>query len=119
YAVLDRVADDMAGLRRMLSDYLTKEKPVTAKDADLLQILGALRGLLEAVYGQRFTFRDEDRQPSGPVVAGAIDIEEVRGRAAAVRVGQVSGSVRIEAQAKVTRVGKGGEVVGADINRIG
>jgi hypothetical protein len=117
--VLDRVADDMAGLRRALSDYADGIRPVTASDEEFLAALDALRGLVEAVYGQRFTLRGESREPSGPVVTGVIDVQEVLGRAVAVRAGQVSGSANIRAEATARRVEEGGEVIGADIDRIG
>jgi hypothetical protein len=119
HKIFDLVADDMDVLHDMLFEYLANKKPVTPEDVHLIRIVSALRGLLEVVYEQRFTFKTEDRQPSGPVVTGAIDIEEVRGRAVAVRVGHVSGSAHIQARAKVARVGRGGEVVGTDIDRIG
>ncbi|MFD0684594.1 hypothetical protein [Actinomadura fibrosa] len=117
--VLDHVADEVAELRRRLSDYTDEIKPVTPADQDLLLILDALRGLLEAVYGQRFTFRGEDRQPSGPVIAGTINAEEVLGRAVAVRIGRVSGAADITGNAKVERIDKGAEVIGVDVDKLG
>jgi hypothetical protein len=118
FDAVERVEEQLRGLRKDLSDYADGIEPVDVKDANLLQRVDALRQLLEAVYQQRITFKGEQRPPSGLVVEGSIDVEEVAGYTAAVRARQiVSGSVR--AEAKVRRVEPGGQVIGVDADSIG
>lgn len=116
--VLERVGDEIADLRRALSDYVDGIKPVTAADRELMAMTDALRGLLEAVYGQRFTFRGEDRESSGPVVSGSINVEAVLGKATAVRVRRLSGAAKVQANAKANRVEAGGEFSGVEVDEI-
>ncbi|MFC6879146.1 MULTISPECIES: hypothetical protein [Actinomadura] len=117
-AALDVVAGEMARLRRELSGYADGVEEITPGDRDLLVTVDALRGLLEAVYGQRLTFRGEDREPSGPVVEGSVDVGTVLGRAVAVRGGEVSGRAHVRGEGRAERVEGGGEFVGVDIDRI-
>jgi hypothetical protein len=118
FDAVERVEEQLRGLRKDLSDYADGIELVDVKDANLLQRVDALRQLLEAVYQQRITFKGEQRPPSGPVVEGRIDVEEVAGYAAAVRARHiVGGTVRAEANAR--RVEPGGQVLGVDADTIG
>lgn len=118
FDAVERVDEQLRGLRKDLSDYADGIELVDVTDANLLQRVDALRQLLEAVYQQRITFKGEHRPPSGPVVGGRIDVEEVAGYAAAVRARQiVSGTVRADAKAK--RVEPGAQFIGVDTDSIG
>ena len=118
FDAVERVEEQLRELRKDLSEYADGIELVDVKDANLLQRVDALRQLLEAVYQQRITFKGEQRPPSGPVVEGRIDVEEVAGYAAAVRARQiVSGTVRAEAKAK--RVEPGAQFIGIDTDSIG
>lgn len=117
-AVLDRVEPDLKELRRKLQDYADGVEAIGSEDRDLLESADAVRRLLEAVYGQRITFRGERRAASGPVVEGGIDVDVVAGYAAAVRARVITGGT-VRAAVRANEVGEGGEVVGVDVDRIG
>jgi hypothetical protein len=118
-AVLDRVEPDLRELRRKLQDYADGVEPIASDDRDLLESADAVRGLLEAVYGQRITFRGERRASSGPVVEGEIDVDVVAGYAAAVRARAITGGATVRASVRANEVAEGAEVVGVDVDRIG
>jgi hypothetical protein len=111
--------DDVRELRRQLSDYVEGgiEEP-DPSDADLLRRVDALRRSLEVILRQRITFTGELRPDVGPAVAGQVAIAEVRGYAAAVRAGQVTGG-RVSGTAWIGTVHEGGQVIGVDADRIG
>jgi hypothetical protein len=114
----ERLEQELRETRRLLADYaegIAVPKPgddLVAEQAD------ALRRLLEGVYGQRITFRGEQRPPSGPLVAGEIDVKQVAGDAAAVRA-KVIDSGEVRGSAKAERVEEGGKLTGVEIDRIG
>ncbi|MFD0203628.1 MULTISPECIES: hypothetical protein [Saccharothrix] len=118
-AVLERVEPDLKELRRKLQDYADGVEEVASDDRDLLESADAVRRLLEAVYGQRITFRGEPRAASGPVVEGEIDVDVVAGYAAAVRARAIEGGATVRASVRVNEVGEGAEVIGVDVDRIG
>jgi len=118
FDAVERVEEQLRELRKDLSDYADGIELVDVKDQNLLKRIDALRQILEAVYQQRITFKGEQRPPSGPVVEGRIDVEEVAGYTAAVRARQIfGGTVRAEANAR--RVEPGGQVIGVDTDSIG
>jgi hypothetical protein len=99
-----------------LAQYRQNPSLVTSDDSLLLQTLGDLRLALEEIYGQRFTFAGEFRQPSGPYS------EQHHGRVAGEAIGmeateRISGS----ASTKITTdtVEAGGKVVGMKAPIIG
>jgi hypothetical protein len=82
--VADADADRLKALRSQLTDYMDGIEPVREDDAGLLEAADALRGLLEAVYGQRITFAGE---PGRPPTGTPLDVAEsasVRQQAGAV-----------------------------------
>ena len=119
FQAVERLADDLRVFSARLGNYANGLDEVDPKDEELLEATDALRRVLEAVYQQRITFEGETtRPPSGPVVAGRIDVDEVAGYAAALRADIIeSGKVTLEARAK--RVEPGGELIGGDVKRIG
>ncbi|MFJ6673777.1 hypothetical protein ACIQMJ_21940 [Actinosynnema sp. NPDC091369] len=118
-AVLERVGPDLKELRRKLQDYADGVEEVVPDDRDLLESADAVRRLLEAVYGQRITFRGERRAASGPVVEGEIDVDVVAGYAAAVRARAITGGATVRASVRANEVAEGAEVIGVDVDRIG
>ncbi len=106
-------------LRRGLTDYVDEIDEVNENDADLLEIVDALRCLLEGIYGQHITFKGENRPASGaPVVVGRIDVEEIADKAIgvdadAINMGDVTGEV------KAKRIEKGGSATGVKAGTIG
>lgn len=119
HEALARVQEQIRDLRRDLLDYVEGTTPITADDQGLLLRTDSLRCLLEAVYQQRLTFRGEQREAAGPLIHGRIDVDQVAGYAAAVRIQLLrlpSGTV--QGEARIGRVEEGGEGVGLDIGTV-
>jgi hypothetical protein len=118
---LDRLAEEISGLRHDLGRYVdeTDPAPVDPSDERLVATVDALRQAIEAVWGQRITFKGERREPSGPVVRGAIDVDSVAGNAAAVRAGRIGGGATVEGTVRAGRVERGGTVTGVEADTIG
>ncbi|ONI74769.1 hypothetical protein ALI144C_38860 [Actinosynnema sp. ALI-1.44] len=116
-AALERLEPDLRALRRDLQDYVDGLEPVESSDDRLLQTADAVRRVLEAVYGQRITFRGEQRPASGPLAEGRVDVGTVAGYVAGVRAKTATGTVR--GMVNVDEVSAGGEVVGVDIDHLG
>lgn len=104
--------------RRLLADYAEGIEVPEPGDRVVTEQADALRRLLEAAYGQRITFRGEQRPPSGPMVIGEIDVKQVAGDAAAVRVKLMS-SGEVRASAKAERVEEGGRLSAIEIDNVG
>jgi hypothetical protein len=118
FDVVEQLDKDLRETRNGLTDYAQDIEKVDNSDEELLANTDALRRLLEAVLQERITFKGEQRPPSGPVVEGHIDVEEVAGYAAAVRARSITGG-HVEAEAKAKRVESGGEFIGVDVDEIG
>jgi len=82
-AVLTQAHTTMLELWQQLAPYAQDLENVEDTDAELARAAGELRALLEAAYGQRFTFRGERREPTGTRVA----VEQVLGTVAGLAVG--------------------------------
>jgi len=82
-AVLTQAHTTMLELWQQLAPYAQDLQNVEATDGELARAAGELRALLEAAYGQRFTFRGERREPTGTRVA----VEQVLGTVAGLAVG--------------------------------
>jgi len=117
-AQLDRVEPELRALRRALGDYAEDLCDVDSDDGLLREQVDALRRLLEIVYGQRITFAGEEREPSGPFVAGTVSVDEVLGDVAAVRVKTIN-TGRVVGDAWARTVGPGGRLTGVETDRIG
>src|SRR5216683_2134709 len=63
-AVLDRENAALVRLTGGLAPYAQGLADLDPDDAELAEQAGQLRALLEAAYGQRFTFRGEQRDPT-------------------------------------------------------
>jgi hypothetical protein len=114
----ERMQADLTALAGRLGNFANGLEEVDPRDEDLLQATEALRRTIEAVYHQRITFQGEDRPPSGPLVEGSIDIDEVAGYAGAVRAGWIA-SGRVIGEVRATRVEREGEAVAVDVKQIG
>jgi len=116
----DELADDVATLRRKLSDYVDGLATVDPSDRQLLIETAALREALEEIVGQRITFRGETREPSGtPVVRGSADIGAIRGATlTVVETGDVA-SGRIEGDLKAKVIEGGADVVVVKSRNVG
>jgi hypothetical protein len=113
----ERLEGDLREARKLLADYADGIEVPQPGDHLVTEQADALRRLLEAVYGQRITFRGEHRPPSGPLVTGEVDVERVAGDAAAVRAKVISsGEIRGSAKAKVVEAGA--KLTGVEIDEI-
>jgi hypothetical protein len=117
--VLDRVQQNISELRKALSEYADGVQEIEPGNEVILGQVDALRQLLEVVYQQRITFKGEKgRGPSGPVVEGEIDVDEVEGYAAASRAKNITGG-RVYGKATAKNVKPGGILVGTDVGNVG
>jgi hypothetical protein len=117
FDVVERLDKDLRETRNGLTDYAQDIEKVDNSHEELLAKTDALRRLLEAVLQERITFKREKRPPSGPVVEGHIDVDEVAGYAAAVRA-KIITSGHVKGEARASRVQQGGEFVGVDADTI-
>ncbi|WP_030786641.1 hypothetical protein [Streptomyces sp. NRRL S-920] len=79
-AVVAREHRALVELSAALSPYALDQLDVDTTDSELALRAGRLRSLLEAVYGQRFTFRGEDREPAGSQVSVSQALGVVEGQ---------------------------------------
>lgn len=118
FDAVGQLEEQLRELRKDLNDYTDGTEVVDLTDQHLLENVDTFRQLLEAIFQQRITFSGEQRSPSGPIIEGRIDVEEVAGYVAAVRARQiVDGTVRAEATAR--RVEPGAQFIGVDTDSIG
>jgi hypothetical protein len=99
-----------------LERYRRNPDEATTEDSLLLQTLSDLRGALEDIYGQRFTFQGEQRAESGPFS------EQRYGKIAGEVTGmEAANAIRGPATSKITAdsVERGGRVVGMRARNIG
>jgi len=118
FSALDRLHDDIRHLAGVLGSYATGLDEPDPNDHDLAAAADGLRQALEAVYGQRITFKGENRQPSGPIVIGRAEADKVAGDVAGVRARLVR-SGRIEGTASAKEVGETGRLSGTDVDTVG
>jgi hypothetical protein len=104
--------------RRLLADYAEGIEVPEPGDRLVAERADALRRLLEAAYGQRITFRGEQRPPSGPLVIAEMNVKQVAGNAAAVRV-KLMNNGEIRASARAGRVEEDGRLTVVEIDNLG
>jgi hypothetical protein len=99
-AVVEREHSALVELSGALSPYALGQVDVDPTDAELAERAGRLRALLEAIYGQRFTFRGEQREPTGSrvTVHQALGLVEGHVLGAEADVG-AGGDLRVEQRA--------------------
>jgi hypothetical protein len=74
---LERDADQLVALRRLLQPFAEGNAPVQPADQQLLDQLQAARLLLEQIYQQHITFRGEQRPVTGsPLQAQSDDVRQ-------------------------------------------
>jgi hypothetical protein len=112
----ERLHEDIETLADALGKYAGGLRDPDPNDQDLAVAADGLRRALEVVYGQRITFKGEQRDPSGPVVIGRADVEQVAGDVAGVRARLVK-SGRVEGTLTAKTVS--GTGAGVDIDTIG
>jgi len=110
-AVLDREADALVKLIGAVSPYAQGLADVDPNDKELAEQAGKLRALLEAAYGQRFTFRGEQREPTGTRVTVTQVLGEVQGSVLGAEADVAAGS-QLDVEQDVTTVTETGQVTG-------
>jgi hypothetical protein len=100
---LDRLADELRKRRGALIDYADDVEAVDPSDVTLLNEVDELRRLIEVIYGQRITFKGENREPSGPLVENEVRAMEAKIRGSRVGVVETTGGVSIKNVVDVTR----------------
>ena len=115
-----RLEPELRELRAALADYAQGIDEVDSGNEQLLQTADALRQAMEAVYGQRITFRgeEESRPPSGPLVVGEANVDDVLGYVAGLRARKIIGG-SVTGQVTAKRVDHGGQAIGLDVGMIG
>lgn len=118
FEAAERLQDDIKQLASVLGSYANGLEEPDPDDRELAAAADGLRRALEAVYGQRITFKGEAREPSGPVVTGRAEVETVAGDVAGVRARLIRNG-RIVGEARATEVKEGGTLSGVDVGEIG
>jgi hypothetical protein len=100
----ERIAE-LRRLRGRLADIVEDIEPAKDTDAEVVDATLALREAIEAIVGQRITFRGEQREPTGTTITGTIRARELHGRATAIEYeGTPTVSLRGEVIADTTGV---------------
>jgi len=115
-ADLEVSAEALSLLRRSLAEYAEEGRPVDPDDPALLETVGALRGLLERLYGQRITFAGESRPGTGTRVEGFAGAEAVRGYLAGIRSRGLLEGVELKGHVKAGVVEDDGQAVAVDLD---
>jgi hypothetical protein len=118
FDAVERLEQELRDLRTAVADYADGIDPVNPKNEELLQTTDALRQAMEAVYGQRITFAGEPRPPSGPLVAGEANVDQVHGYVAGLRARKIVGGTA-KGVIRSTFVARGAEAVGLEVGTIG
>ncbi len=113
---VEELADQLSQLRKELSEYAAGNEEPDPADPGVLATVQALRLALESIIGQRITFKDEPREPSGtPVVTGRMTAKTVEGIATGIDTDTVEG--RMHGEAVAERVTPTGKVAGVRIRK--
>lgn len=116
--VVARLERDLLDLWQAVAGYAHGIQEVDPGDRRLLEVVDALRRTMEAVYGQRLTFKGEARPASGPAAAGEARVDEVLGYVAGLRARRVVGGT-VTGRVDAGTVGPGGQAVGTDLDSVG
>jgi MoxR-like ATPase len=108
--VLDRERKSLVQLIGALSPYADGKADIDLADEELAEQAGRLRELLEAAYGQRFTFRGEQRDPTGTRISVRQVVGDVEGSVVGADADVGPGDLDIDQD--ITAVKTGGSVTG-------
>ena len=118
FDAMERLEADIRLLAGVLGNYANGFTVPDRDDSDLAMAADGLRRALEAVYGQRMTFKGEQREPSGVTVVGRAHADEVVGQLVGVRA-QLLRSGHVEGTATAEIVRPTGEVDGVRLGTLG
>jgi len=110
-AVLDRENALLVPLLGGLAPYVQGLADLDPNDAEVAEQAGRVRAVLEAAYGQRFTFRGEQRDSTGTRVTVTQVLGQVGGTVLGVE-GDVAPGIGVDVRQQATTVEPGGSVTG-------
>jgi hypothetical protein len=110
-AVIEQQNQAVLELIGRLAPYANDLADIDVEDVALGEAAGQLRAILEAAYGQRFTFRGEDRERTGARVSVRQVLGDVTG-GSAVGANATVADGHLEVDQQVESVGEGGSVTG-------
>jgi hypothetical protein len=117
YEVLDQLQERVTSLAVELSKY---QDGLLEPDAATGQTVDELRKALEAIYGQRLTFKGErEHESTGTVISGELRAALVKGLAIAADVGNVRGGATVTGGIGVDTVDTDGTAIGVRAKDIG
>lgn len=110
YEILESMQERVTALAVELSKYrdgLVEPPPAAMETVD------ELRKALEAIYGQRITFKGEQgREATGTTISGEVRAKLVKGQAIAVDIDKVGGGAHVTGKVDVDSVDSDGTVIG-------
>ncbi|MBP2705455.1 hypothetical protein JOL79_16715 [Microbispora sp. RL4-1S] len=116
-SVVAENSESLTSLRRELIEYAEEGRVPDPGDRGLLETVDALRRVLEVAYGQRITFRGEQREPTGTGIDVTVEADVVEGYLAGLRArGGLGPGTEVHSRMRVGRVSAGGEAVGVDLD---
>jgi hypothetical protein len=110
-AVLDQENAALIRLLGGLAPYAQGLADLDPDDTELAEQAGQLRALLEAAYGQRFTFRGEQRDPTGTRVSVTQVLGHVGGDVLGIEA-DVAPGADADIRQQATTVEPGGSITG-------
>jgi hypothetical protein len=117
--VVEQLEQELRDLRKAVADYADGTDEVNLGDAGLMETVDALRRAMEAVYGERITFKGEPGPVSGGQRAvGEVDVREVRGSVTGLRARRIISGTAI-GKVKADFVAPGAEAIGLSVDTLG
>lgn len=115
-AILDAEGSALVSLTGALSPYAQGLVDVDPHDRQLIEQAERMRALLEALYGQRFTFTGEQRENTGARVSVKQVLGIVHQEAVGLDIGEAAAGSEISVEQRAQEVQK---AVGARITKLG
>lgn len=110
-AIVEQSSAELSRLYGVLAPYAMGLADVRLTDSDLIAAVARLRDLLEAAYGQRLTFRGEQRERTGTEVDVRQVVEVLGGKLTGIGTLSLDGG-RAQVQQVVDEASAGSEIVG-------
>ena len=109
--LLEERAAELDTYLRVLRVYVEDPSKITTSDEGLMAVLSQVRGALEEIHGQRFTFVGERRAASGPSVVGRY--KEVAGDLTGMKASEaIRGNPDVDQEVGI--IHPGGKVIGME-----
>jgi hypothetical protein len=117
--VVDAEEQRLARLAGALSPYALNQLDLPEDEREVRSTAGELRTLLEAIYGQRITFKGERRDATGTRVVIDQRLGEHYGEAVGVDATTIGEGADVEVTQSATRTHPDSRIVGAKVKDIG